>query len=228
MRSLALIPVALALALLAVHASRAEVVLSRLDASSATTHHDEMVAAADAPLCQATALAAADSAALSTLAACALPADASVDVAGVTYLGESGLAPDWRRRELATDERRLVTACLLAHLSGPQVAVVISMRGPELSTDSGERTSFTVEEGAFFGDVLSPGAPQALACRGTTGGAARDRTCAEPGATPGLTRCGLTYAGPCADACERRAGRYTRCRWPLGHTSAVVTVFLQP
>ncbi|HEY4057550.1 MAG TPA: hypothetical protein VGM39_13120 [Kofleriaceae bacterium] len=128
-----------------------------------------------------------------------------------TFLGEVGLAPAWQNRALNASERRWVSACLLARVNNNDVTVQISMRGPndELTADPTEKTTFSLEEGAFFGDIFTDptGDIQAYACRGRgqaagepATGALADRDCTEPDpANPGKTLCGMFYAGDCAD-----------------------------
>ncbi|HEY4178975.1 MAG TPA: hypothetical protein VGM90_19145 [Kofleriaceae bacterium] len=128
-----------------------------------------------------------------------------------TFFGEVGLAPAWQDRGLNPSERRWVTACLLARVNNNDVSVQISMRGPhdELTADATEKATYSLEEGAFFGDVFTTttGDIQAYACRGRgqaagepTSGALADRDCTEPDpANPGKTLCGMFYAGDCAD-----------------------------
>ncbi|CAN5906634.1 hypothetical protein BH11MYX2_BH11MYX2_29940 [soil metagenome] len=128
-----------------------------------------------------------------------------------TFLGEVGLAPAWQTRALNGSERRWVTACLLARVNNNDVTVQISMRGPhdELTADATEKATYSLEEGAFFGDVFTDpnGDIEAYACRGRaqaagepTSGPLADRDCTEPDpANPGKTLCGMFYAGDCAD-----------------------------
>lgn len=162
-----------------------------------------------------------DTVIMSQLVGCALRFDQQVTIDGIDFPGSLGLAPGWLRGGIGPRERELVTGCLLAHLSMDGLAVVFSMRSHGLPrTGSTERSGWPVEEGAFFGDLLSSQPTVAAACRGAgqqsdpnaTGLA--DRVCAEPDpARPGLTLCGLADAGPCVDACDRHVGgRYERCR----------------
>lgn len=163
----------------------------------------------------------ADMAIMSQLVGCALRIDQQVTVDGIDFPGNIGLAPGWLQGGIGSRERELVTGCLLAHLSADGLAVVFSMRAHGLPRPSSvERSGWPVEEGAFFGDLLSDQPTVPAACRGA--GQQSDpeatelanRVCAEPDpARPGMTLCGLVSAGPCADACERHAGgRYERCR----------------
>ncbi len=158
---------------------------------------------------------------MSQLVGCALRLDQQVTVNGIDFPGNIGLAPGWLQGGIGPRERELVTGCLLAHLSAEGLAVVFSLRAHGLPRpSSAERSGWPVEEGAFFGDLLSDQPTVAAACRGTgqqsDPGAAglANRVCAEPDpARPGLTLCGLADAGSCADACNRHVGgKYERCR----------------
>ncbi|HWU86501.1 MAG TPA: hypothetical protein VN253_04475 [Kofleriaceae bacterium] len=102
-----------------------------------------------------------------------------------------------------------MSACLISRVNKYDVSVTISIRGPHeaLAVASDEATDFTVEEGAFYGDIFRPLDEPIIwiACRGrdqaaTDSLAIDDRDCAEPDpANPGLTKCGFIYAGDCAD-----------------------------
>jgi hypothetical protein len=178
------------------------------------------------------------------LVACALPADTTLTVAGteVAFLGEVGVAPAWARQELRDDERRWVTSCALAKMSGVAVEVPISLRGPRaaLRADTDERDGWTVEEGAFYGNVFVP-VDEPLrwtACRGTgqiqnpSSGTIASRVCATPDpARPGKTLCGFDFAGDCDDVCQRTGtgGARHHCQDARGViTRQVITVYLAP
>lgn len=175
---------------------------------------------------------------LSLLVACALPADASLVVGDLEFFGELGLAPEWTRGRLGASGRGWVSACVLARLNGESVAVPVSLRGSrgQLSAASDERSEFSVEAGAFYGNVFVDGpSPEWFACGGL-GQAADPRssglvgTCArEDSLRPGLSPCGMTFVGSCQDACERSrrgsaGGSYRRC----GSNREVITQFVLP
>jgi len=142
---------------------------------------------------------------------CALPDDITLEatVAGTTFefFGELGLVTDWLFHPLDDVGKGWISACLFAHVSATDVALTISMRGPHLAlaTTAHERAEWSVEEGAFYGNVFTPlDQPIAwFACRGegqASGefGGLIDRDCTEPDpAHPGLTRCGFNFAGDC-------------------------------
>lgn len=150
---------------------------------------------------------------LTYLIGCAIPAGQRLEAKfqGVTYIfnGEIGLAPRWLDRSLREKEQRWVSACMISRVNKYEIAVPISIRGPHSSlaiTDE-EAEDFTVEEGAFYGDIFRPEHLPIIwvACRGrgqavSESGPLDDRDCTEPDPqNPGFTLCGFTYAGDCAD-----------------------------
>lgn len=150
-----------------------------------------------------------------------------------TFRGVVGLAEYWIDHRLAPRDQRWVSACLFARVNVHDYAEAISLRGPHDSLTVGvdEAELFTLEEGAFYGNVFTDegepidwnaceGASQAA---GESGGLAfRDCTEEDPD-NPGQTYCGFNYAGDCADfspefpspyACESfdtGAGVYDDC-----------------
>jgi hypothetical protein len=193
----------------------------------------------------------------SFIAACALPSavmlTATIDGNEFQFFGDIGLTPQWLSIPLNLTGQRWVSACVFARVNGHQVIVPLSARGPNpaLNANADERASFTLEEGAFYGNMFVPSnqAIQWFACRGrdqaaSDGGILADRDCTEPDpAKPSVTRCGFAYAGSCGSfgadqACESfsTAGTfYRRC-----HTAPiqpgpsfdvfeeVITTFVQP
>jgi hypothetical protein len=152
---------------------------------------------------------------LTNLVACALPAWQTINVGGIEYGGEVGLAPVWAYAPIGAADRGWVSGCVLARLSGAAVALPISLRGPRavLATSPAERTAWPLEEGAFFGDLFTAPCTELawFACRGVDP-APVDRTCTVPDPNHlGLTLCGLSYAGMCSKVCERFAGVYREC-----------------
>ena len=148
------------------------------------------------------------------------------------FYGDVGLAPDWIDRPMSKKDRRWVTACILSRVNESSAAVNISLRGdhPGLATDAAERAAYTLQEGAFFGDVFEnvDGPLRAYACRGraqrwSEQGDLASRDCAEPDfAHPGFTKCGMTYAGECDDflfipgVCNKeRQGAFANCKTAL-------------
>lgn len=173
---------------------------------------------------------------LSFLVSCALPDGTSIvatadDGTEYEFPGGVGLVPSWTHRPLDGAEKRWISACLFARVNAHGVEVTISLRGPNRALDVSpeEAAGWPLEEGAFYGDYFTaPDEPIVwIACRGRdqaageTGGLV-DRDCAEPDPTnPGLTQCGFTFAGDCADfapprssyACRDRSdeGFYVNC-----------------
>jgi len=173
----------------------------------------------------------------SFVVSCALEEDVTLVVhhptlGDLTFLGEIGLAPSWETRPLSGSDQRWISACLLARVNNNDVTVQVSLRGPDdaLDTTATERAAWSLEEAAFFGDVFQPDNEplEMYACRGrdqALGAEVGDmdaRDCSEPDpARPGLTLCGMTFAGDCADfvppannyACESRTvdGFYVNC-----------------
>jgi len=199
---------------------------------------------------------------LSYLIGCALPADVTLhaDVDGQTYdfPGNLGLAPRWVTHRLSGKDKRWISACMLARINAHDTAEAISLRGPNAALTVGidEAALYTVVEGSFYGNIFTkdPDPIIWIACRGEGQamgefGGLVDRDCTEPDpVNPGLTQCGFTSAGDCADytpafpspyACEDTSvtgGYYEKChdapgvgKWP--HTKKykeVITTFVTP
>lgn len=173
----------------------------------------------------------------SFVVSCALPTGTTLVVPShpiwgtLNFEGEIGLAPRWETRPMTNSDQRWVSACLLARVNNNDVTVQVSLRGPDdaLDTDAAERAAWSLEEGAFFGDVFQPDDRplEMYSCRGrdqASGPETGDmdsRDCAEPDpAHPGMSLCGMTWAGDCADfappannfACETQIdGYYVNC-----------------
>lgn len=151
---------------------------------------------------------------LQVIIGCALPPGITLetDFQGThfEFFGEIGLAPKWLERGLRLGEKRWMSSCMLSRVNRFGIEVVISIRGPHdaLVASEDEAEQFSLEEGAFFGNIFTP-LDQPLimnACRGrsqaksepTTGDLA-NRDCTEPDpAKPGKTFCDFNYAGDCA------------------------------
>jgi hypothetical protein len=176
----------------------------------------------------------------SVLVNCAIPEGLTLEatVGDTTFLffGELGLARDWLDHPLDREGRGWVSACVFAKINVRDVLIPISVHGPDhgLATTSDERATWSVEEGAFYGDMFTPLDEPILwiACRGAgqaagESGGLIDRDCAEEDpAHPGLTQCGFVYAGDCGDfgdgaACEQFSEHgefYQRCHAaPIDH-----------
>lgn len=168
------------------------------------------------------------------LVECALPKDitlvATVDGIEYSFPGEIGLAREWLRGALDRESQGWVSACVFAKVNANGDRLDISIRGPHpaLTTNHYERVEFSLEEGAFYGNMFTP-LDQPLvwiACRGADQAAGEfgglvGRDCAEEDpANPGLTLCHFTFAGDCGNftgqaACEQfseQRGFYQRCQ----------------
>ncbi len=124
------------------------------------------------------------------------------------FAGSLGLAEHWIDRRLSQAGQRWITACLLARVNHYGVKEIISMRGvaPELSVSPEEAERYSLQEGAFYGNIFADGdAPLDWnACRGKDKAASPDeavlamRACAEPDPSDRThTMCGFKYAGDC-------------------------------
>lgn len=74
----------------------------------------------------------------------------------IEYAGALGLAPNWADRGLTVEEQRWVSACMGSRTNYYGVSIMISIRGthPLATADGPERTSFPVQEGAFWGNLF--------------------------------------------------------------------------
>ena len=159
------------------------------------------------------------------LVECALPAEAAfelpVDGEARAFHGRLGLAPEWADGQCDEACQEWVSACLLTRVNAYSVPFELTGRGENPAIPVGEDLDYTVEEGAFFGNIfVDP--PLSYACRGAGWDplAMSLRTCTLPG-----SRCGIAVVGPCGPvdgtpgavsqrhACESRdeAGFYRDC-----------------
>ena len=153
---------------------------------------------------------------LTYVVSCALGEDQVVESTyrGTTYTfeGDVGLARGWVNHKLDIHDQRWVSSCLLARVNGHGISLLVSLRGPSshLQLTDEEKNEYTVEEGAFYGNIFTPEDEPLLmyACRGkdqaagepNPGSPLADRDCTEEDpAHPGLTQCGFVYVGDCAD-----------------------------
>jgi hypothetical protein len=148
----------------------------------------------------------------SFIVSCALPSDAvleaTVDDTTFDFFGELGLTPEWLVGPLGREGQGWISACMFSRVNDNDVPLPISLRGSNaaLATNADERAGWTVEEGAFYGNLFTPGDDPILwiACRGSGQLSDPDatglvnRNCAKPDANnPGFTQCGFVYAGDC-------------------------------
>jgi len=190
--------------------------------------------------------------------ACALPADvtllATINNAEFEFFGDLGLAPQWRSGPLDLAGQRWVSACVFARVNAYDLAVGLSGRGPSLglAADDDERAAFSLEEGAFYGNLFVPLIQpiQWFACRGRDEAAGQagdltNRDCADQDpAKPSLTLCGFVFTGDCGSfaaerACESFSSNgtyYRRChtaptqngQWQGDVFEQVITTFVRP
>ena len=124
-----------------------------------------------------------------------------------SFPGSIGLADYWIDHRLDVKGQRWITACLLARVNYYGVKVIISLRGvaPQLLVGKHEDERFSLEEGAFYGNIFDdPNKPLNWnACRGRDAAAGETgdlklRVCTEPDPNdPTHTKCGFNYAGDC-------------------------------
>jgi len=141
-----------------------------------------------------------------------------------TFAGGLGLASRWIDHRLDRRGQGWVSACLFSRVNANDTAEAISLRGRNegLAISEDEAALYTVEEGAFYGNVFiddpDPAVPPDWnACRGEGqasgefgGLVLRDCTEENP-AKPGFTYCGFKYAGDCGDYTPAFASPYA-CR----------------
>jgi hypothetical protein len=152
------------------------------------------------------------------------------------FPGSLGLTEHWIDRRLSPKGQRWITACLLARVNLYGIKQIISMRGaaPELSVSPEEAELYSLQEGAFYGNIfVDPAAPLDWnACRGRDQAAGEEgglelRDCTEPDPNdPSHTKCGFKYAGDCGNytgssahvpACwslDPKDGAYSDCLVP--------------
>lgn len=125
------------------------------------------------------------------------------------FKGSIGLAEHWIDRPLTKNGQRWITACLLSRVNHFGVTEIFSMRGtaPSLSVSPKEAEEYSLQEGAFYGNIFSEDTDAPLdwnACRGKDKAATPNRgelamrDCTEPDPNdPSHTVCGFKYAGDC-------------------------------
>jgi hypothetical protein len=171
---------------------------------------------------------------LKYIVSCALDDNDSITVQidGRSYEfdGSLGLAPEWGKAHGSCDGscQRWISACVLARVDAMGVKREISVRGDNhvLHPSHGELGTYTVAEGAYFGNLFVDGKPRFLCI--APGQVGDMRVCG-----PDLANCPMTVVGSCADACgdDGKYGAYEDCsdagRAWRGHVyDEVVTVFL--
>ena len=169
---------------------------------------------------------------LSYIVSCALPTGESVTVQDSTgtshhFNGSLGLAPSWATQVPSVEDRRWVTACLLARTNYYGVSVQLSMRGASdaLATNAGEEQAYARLEGAFYGDLFDANAQSWFAC-GANNEPINDLRLCTISADGATTQCGFTYTNLCPSSCDGDAP-YTNCSGNSSSWSEVISVFLQ-
>jgi hypothetical protein len=178
---------------------------------------------------------------LKYIVGCALKADKHFDlnIDGVLYGfdGQIGLKPTWGDSGGSCDSacKTWVSGCVLSRVNYLGIPVPISIRGSkaELSSDTTERTAYSIREASYYGNIFA--SPQIRYACLSPGQTSIDRSCG-----PSLTDCVMTIVGTCDAACDaaksdgsfpncRDQGRTTSGKFPSGSTGypGSVTVFLQ-
>lgn len=168
-----------------------------------------------------------------------------VSTGGHTYhlKGRLNLAPGWSSDPLTQADRKLVSACVMAHVnyySGQlDINVVMDARGPDRRADGDAGIRFSSYEGTFYGDLFAD-SPTMYACTGDT---APDFSVAFPDHDPtvgdrllrrctddngsGITMCGFTYTGSCQTVCDTNVdGSYTDCWGGDKQYEATISIWL--
>jgi hypothetical protein len=154
-----------------------------------------------------------------------------------TYVGLLGLAPDWSSQALGATEQLWVSACLVSRVNYFGIRVELSSRGPNdalAATDPDELDTYTMQEGAFWGNVFTE----------TPYGAACDYPADDDHSRSLLRECAAGYVdsqgnvrscpnvlrvGSCVDLCayDESSTYYDSCNDPnQGTATQVVTVYL--
>lgn len=154
-----------------------------------------------------------------------------------SWNGVLGLTPDWVGGLPATErEQQLLTACLGAHTNkyGQQVIVSVqglNAKGVPLPKETDELTTFSVLEGAFFGNLAA--GDSAYVCRGASlnGTESSIRACGLAAQDTGVsTECPpIVLVGPCSRYCKLDPTQtyYTQCSYH-GKTYVPLTTRLRP
>lgn len=158
------------------------------------------------------------------LISCALDAqvvmEAEVDGVRYEFPGALGLAPQWHKRGLNSEEERWVSACIFARTNYFGVPVKLSMTSPFPNSAPGlealyeEDKAYPVEEATYFGNIFAA-QPVAYVCGRNDAPerklqiSAHKRICALPldKALPDgrqVTACDFVYLGACS------AGTFTQ------------------
>lgn len=176
----------------------------------------------------------------------------------LVFAGLVGIAQSWKTHPLGETGQRLMTACLMGHVSAVGTQVPISVRSATLGeTPLTEKLLFPAQEMAVYGDIFAPAAErglfvcfgqavaQSLGGSGGLGGALGLPTYLDFRMCSVSERCGFDRVGACyrwpsqpnvtKSACRTQSGNfYRRCQEaPIqeGETplwNDTVSVYLQP
>lgn len=159
-----------------------------------------------------------------------------------TFYGELGLAPEWATGPVRESGKRMVSACMAAHVNYYGVHVTISVRSGEdplrIHPGDDELDAYPHVEGAFWGNLWAP-VPYLRTCYNSANAAnsrAHLRVCAtgHVGADGITEECGMIeIVGPCSSACvgfDQARQDYTKCEddldSPHRYTKHVITTAL--
>lgn len=155
---------------------------------------------------------------------CALNDGATANIAdsdGVnhTFPGLLGLASGWGSAQLTEAEKKLVSACLIAHINVVGATIAISLRNVNsLAASPAEMEQFKVYEGTFFGSLHTEDVVY-YSCLGDDANVGMalsndrvNRLCADES-----DECDIVSLGRCRDVCDTRDANYgwTGC-WANG------------
>jgi hypothetical protein len=164
--------------------------------------------------------------------------DGSSVVHNETYPGLLGLAPPWTSRALTTNEEEWISACLASRINWYETPVPLSARGATGAlneTCAEERTTWTREEGSFWGNLFAD-SPYAFACHHVPNvsysrSQLRDCAAGHLDAAGVPQDCGMVHIlGSCDSFCNaiNTQGYRAKCTAPgRASTNAVVTIHLQ-
>jgi len=173
---------------------------------------------------------------------CALAAGSSLTYtySGKTYTwnGALGLAPGWSSGSAATtNEKQVVTACLAAHVNkfGRSVSIAVEgekATGTQIPVQSGELTTYSFREGAFFGNVYGS-TSYLYSCIDHTDPSSSQssvRACAFDASDNGTSPCGdILQVGSCSSYCTADSSNtyYKTCTYG-GVTYKPITTRMLP
>jgi len=174
---------------------------------------------------------------------CALAAGSSLSYTysgkSYTWSGALGLATAWGSGSPATTaEKQVVTACLAAHVNkfGRAVSIAVEgwgANGVQIPVQSGELTTYSFREGAFFGNVYGSTA-YLYSCMDHADPSSSQssvRACAFDASDNGTSPCGdILQVGSCSSYCTGYGasnGAYASCTYG-GVTYKPITARMLP